>query len=319
MQDWRGNCRPADGELRANCQYFSRLGWALFAQMISMIAVQVVAGGAAGLLAPQLLSHPIFLWTVSTVSAYGVGFPAFCLVIRGVPAPPADRGRLLGPVRFVQVYLIALALLYLTNLITLALTNLVGLLRGQPVENPVDQLAGYPVILTTLLGCVIAPIAEEIMFRGLLLNRLRPYGEKFAVIASALCFGLFHGNLNQVFYAFAIGLVFGYVALRTGRLWQVMLLHAMVNSISVLILPLLEPFGAAGETVLGLLVLGAIILGVVFLVVLAREVHFSPVPTPLPQRWTWRVFFENPGMICFCLLFVALCVVYLLPQGATAG
>ena len=153
------------------------------------------------------------------------------------------------------------------------------------------------------------------MFRRLLLARLRPYGEKFAVVASALCFGLFHGNLNQVFYAFAIGLVFAYVALRTGRLWQVMLLHAMVNSISVLILPLLEPLGAAGEGLLSLLVLVAIAVGIVFLVALRREVRFAPSPSPLSARWTWRVFFENPGVICFCLLFAALCVIYLLPQG----
>lgn len=316
MQDWRVKPlgRPAPAELRTHCQYFSRLGWALFAQMFAMLAVQVAVSALVGLLAPELLYDPIFQWTLSVVSAYGVGFPVFCLVIRGVSAPPAETGRPLGPARFFQVYLIVLALMYLTNMATLAVTTLIGLLRGESVVNPVEQMESYPVILTTLLGCVIAPITEEVMFRGLLLNRLRPYGEKFAVVASALCFGLFHGNLNQVFYAFAIGLVFAYVALRTGRLWQVMLLHAMVNSISVLILPLLEPLGEAGEALLGLLVLAAIAVGIVFLVVLKREVRFAPSASPLSAGWTWRVFFENPGMVCFCLLFAALCAVYLLPQ-----
>lgn len=317
MQDWRVNPlgRPAPAELRTHCQYFSRLGWALFAQMFAMLAVQVVASVLAGLLAPALLYDPIFQWTLSVVSAYGVGFPSFCLVVRGVTAPPVEKGRPLGPARFFQVYLIVLALMYLTNMATLAVTALIGLLRGESVVNPVEQMESYPVALTTLLGCVIAPVTEELMFRKLLLDRLRPYGEKFAVVASALCFGLFHGNLNQVFYAFVIGLAFAYVALRTGRLWQVMLLHAMVNSISALVIPLLEPLGAAGESVLGLLVLAAIVLGIVFLAVLKREVRFSPSPSSLSAGWTWRVFFENPGIACFCLLFVALCVMYLLPQG----
>ena len=317
MQDWRVKSldRPAPSELRVHCQYFSQLGWALFAQMLSMLTVQVVVSALVGLLAPALLSDPIFLWTLSVVSAYGVGFPAFCLMIRRVDARSSELGRPLGPARFFQVYLIVLALMYLTNMATLAFTALIGLLRGETVVNPVEQMESYPVALTTLLGCVIAPITEELMFRRLLLNRLRPYGEKFAVVASALCFGLFHGNLNQVFYAFAIGLVFAYVALRTGRLWQVMLLHAMVNSISVLILPLLEPLGTAGENLLSLLVFMAIVVGIVFLVALRREVRFAPSPSPLSAGWTWRVFFENPGMACFCVLFVALCVIYLLPQG----
>ena len=317
MQDWRVKSldRPAPSELRVHCQYFSQLGWALFAQMLSMLTVQVVVSALVGLLAPALLSDPIFLWTLSVVSAYGVGFPAFCLMIRRVDARFSELGRPLGPARFFQAYLIVLALMYLTNMATLAFTALIGLLRGETVVNPVEQMESYPVALTTLLGCVIAPITEELMFRRLLLNRLRPYGEKFAVVASALCFGLFHGNLNQVFYAFAIGLVFAYVALRTGRLWQVMLLHAMVNSISVLILPLLEPLGTAGENLLSLLVFIAIVVGIVFLVALRREVRFAPSPSPLSAGWTWRVFFENPGMACFCVLFVALCVIYLLPQG----
>ena len=314
MQDWRVNpSGPPDPQvLRAHCQYFSRLGWALFAQMLSMLIVQVVAALPAQLLAPHLLSDPVFLWVLSVVSVYGVSFPIFCLVLRGTPAVrPAER-RPLEPVRFLQVYVICLCAMYLSNYFTLTLLELVGLLRGEAVTNPVNQIAAYPTVLNVLLGCVIAPVTEELMFRKLLLNRLRPYGGRFAVIASALCFGLFHGNLNQLFYAFAIGLVLGYVALRTGCIWQNILLHAMINFISVGLLPLLEPLGEAGTLLLAVLVLGAILLGIVFLVALRRDVYFTPALTPLTTGWTWRVFFENPGVICFCLLSLALCAAYLI-------
>ena len=53
-------------------------------------------------------------------------------------------------------------------------------------------------------------------------------------MASALCFGLFHGNLNQFFYAFLLGLVLAELALSTGCLWQAVLLHALVNLFSIL-------------------------------------------------------------------------------------
>lgn len=315
MEDWRITPprRPDPGELRGHCQYFSRLGWALFAQMIAMLAVQVIVSVPVGLLAPQLLSDPVFLWGLSVVSVYGVGFPIFCLVLRGVPAPPQPEANPLGTARFLQVYVICLCVMYLANYFTLTLTGLIGLLRGEAVTNPVDQIGAYPTILNILLGCVIAPVTEELMFRKLLLDRLRPYGGRFAIIASALCFGLFHGNLNQLFYAVAIGLVLGYVALRTGRIWQNILLHAMINFISVGLLPLLEPLGETGTLLLAALVVGVIILGIVFLIALRRDLRFSPSTADLSAGWTWRVFFENPGVICFCLLSLALCAVYLVP------
>ena len=149
------------------------------------------------------------------------------------------------------------------------------------------------------------------MFRKLLLERLRPYGERFALWISALCFGLFHGNLSQFFYACVIGLALGYVALRTGRVWQPMLLHAMINAVSTILVPLLEPFGAAGDAALSALVLGSIGLGALFFAELRREPLWSDAPGPLPLRWAWRVFFESPGVACFLLLALALCAAWL--------
>lgn len=305
--------RPNPDILRAHCQYFSRLGWAMFAQMMAMLVVQVVAAVPVALLAPQLLSDSVFLWVLSVFSVYGVGFPLFCLVIQAVPPPPRPEARPLGPARFFQCYVICLCAMYLANYLTLALTGLIGLLRGEAVTNPVDQISAYPTVLNLLLGCVIAPVTEELMFRKLLLYRLRPYGDRFALLTSALCFGLFHGNLNQLFYAFAIGLVLGYIALCTGRIRQNILLHAMINFISVGLIPLLEPLGESGTMLLAALVLGAIILGIVFFIALRRELRFAPGTVSLSTGWKWRVFFENPGVICFCLLSLGLCVSYLLP------
>ena len=315
MEDWRITPfgRPDPGELRSHCQYFSRLGWALFAQMMAMLVVQVVAAVPVGLLAPRLLGDPVFLWVLSVVSVYGVGFPAFCLVLRGTAAPSRPAGQPLEPGRFFRAYVICLCLMYLANYFTLTLTGLIGLLRGEAVTNPVEQTAAYPTVLNILLGCVIAPVTEEFMFRRLLLDRLRPYGDRFAVAASALCFALFHGNLNQYFYAFAIGLVLGYVALRTGLIWQNILLHAMINFISVGLIPLLEPLGELGDSILAVVVLGAIFLGIYCLVSLRRKLRFAPSTASLSPGWTWRVFFENPGVVCFCLLSLALCASYLLP------
>lgn len=297
--------------LRGHRERFSRLGWALAAQMAAMLAVQTALLLAAQALAPALVRSGVFLWLVSVLSAYGAGVPAAWLVLRGTEEAPPQPGAPLGPGRFFRSYLAGLGLMYLVNLATLALMGLVGLLRGQTVENPVDNMADYPLVLNLLLGCVIAPVCEEYLFRGLLLNRLRPYGERFAVWASALCFGLFHGNFSQFFYACAIGVLFAGVVLKTGRLRQAMLLHALINFVGTGLIPLLSGLGEAGDWLLTLLVLAAMFVGLAFLPAMRRE--FSPAPgwKGLTAGEAWRCFLANPGMLCFLALFLLLAGSYL--------
>ncbi|WP_291257460.1 CPBP family intramembrane glutamic endopeptidase [Flavonifractor sp.] len=297
--------------LRGHRERFSRLGWALVAQMAAMLAVQTALLLAAQALAPALAGSGVFLWLVSVLSAYGAGVPAAWLVLRGTEEAPPQPGAPLGPGRFFRSYLAGLGLMYLVNLATLALMGLVGLLRGQTVENPVDNMADYPLVLNLLLGCVIAPVCEEYLFRGLLLNRLRPYGERFAVWASALCFGLFHGNFSQFFYACAIGVLFAGVVLKTGRLRQAMLLHALINFVGTGLIPLLSGLGEAGDWLLTLLVLAAMFVGLAFLPAMRRE--FSPAPgwKGLTAGEAWRCFLANPGMLCFLALFLLLAGSYL--------
>lgn len=297
--------------LRGHRERFSRLGWALVAQMAAMLAVQTALLLAAQALAPALVRSGVFLWLVSVLSAYGAGVPAAWLVLRGTEEAPPQPGAPLGLGRFFRSYLAGLGLMYLVNLATLALMGLVGLLRGQTVENPVDNMADYPLVLNLLLGCVIAPVCEEYLFRGLLLNRLRPYGERFAVWASALCFGLFHGNFSQFFYACAIGVLFAGVVLKTGRLRQAMLLHALINFVGTGLIPLLSGLGEAGDWLLTLLVLAAMFVGLAFLPAMRRE--FSPAPgwKGLTAGEAWRCFLANPGMLCFLALFLLLAGSYL--------
>ena len=197
-------------------QPFSRLGWALFAQMAVMLAAQWGVLLLARAARPGLLGEPVFLWAASVLGAYGLGIPAACLVLRGTAAPPAPARRPLGPVRFATLWAGSVGLACLANGATLLLTGLLGRLRGAAVVNPVESIGLYPLPFQLLLAGLIAPAAEELLFRRLLLRRLRPYGERFALVASALCFGLFHGNLNQFFYAFLLGLVLAELALSTG-------------------------------------------------------------------------------------------------------
>lgn len=257
-------------------QPFSRLGWALFAQMAVMLAAQWGVLLLARAARPGLLGEPVFLWAASVLGAYG-----------------------LGPVRFAALWAGSVGLAYLANGATLLLTGLLGRLRGAAVVNPVESIGLYPLPLQLLLAGLIAPAAEELLFRRLLLRRLRPYGERFALVASALCFGLFHGNLNQFFYAFLLGLVLAELALSTGCLWQAVLLHALVNLFSIL-------WGWLGGPV--------VVTGVLMLA--GAMVPFRLIPAllarPDAERGTWRRFLTSPGVLCFGALSLSLALSYLI-------
>ena len=80
-----------------------------------------------------------------------------------------------------------------------------------------------------LYAGILAPITEEILFRGLIQRTMLPFGKKFAIFVSSFTFGLFHGNLIQSPYAFVVGLVLGYVAAEHNILWA-MVLH-MINNL----------------------------------------------------------------------------------------
>ena len=314
MGRWEGRLPGGDRGAAAHRGVFSRVGGALLAQMAGMLAAQGAAMAAAGRLAPQLAGQPLFLGLVGAVSAYGVGFPLFWLVIRPAPAAPAPAARRpLSPAGLGRAFLISMAALYLANLATLLLLGLVGRLRGAPVVNPVDSIQGYPLPFTLLLTCAVAPALEEAAFRGLLLRRLLPYGEKFAVFASALCFGLFHGNLNQLLYTFVLGLIFAYVTLKTGCLGQAVILHALVNLMGAGLPPLAEALGERGDALLGGAAAVFLVCGTLLFLFRVRTISFARGGWPLPEGRKWRLFLLSPGMLCFLLLSAALSARYFLP------
>ena len=80
---------------------------------------------------------------------------------------------------------------------------------------------------------VIAPIMEEILFRGILQDALmRKYGAFVGILIASAVFGIVHLIPQQVVNAFMIGIVLGYIYYRTGALLPVILIHCINNAIS---------------------------------------------------------------------------------------
>lgn len=173
-----------------------------------------------------------------------------------------------------------------------------------PEEDPL-ALALYGVVIA-----VLPAFAEEFAFRGVVLGLLRPFGQTFAVLGSAFVFGIMHGNIVQIPFAFAGGLVFGFVVVRTGSLWPAVLMHFLNNLLSYVqeVLSHTVSDQAYLGFVYGLYLLCALalLLGIRWL--LRRDRSFFRLQDdngdPVPNERKFSRFIGNPGMI-LAMIFVA--------------
>ncbi len=92
---------------------------------------------------------------------------------------------------------------------------------GQDIKN---------VVLMTIYGCIVAPITEELLFRGFVLKNLSRVSQRFGIIVSAVLFGLWHENIGQFVLAFFVGIFMGYLTVKHDSLVPAILCHMAVNT-----------------------------------------------------------------------------------------
>lgn len=172
----------------------------------------------------------------------------------------------------------------------------------------------WVLVLYGITIAVIAPIVEELLFRGMIMQSLRKYGNGFAVVASALMFGLYHGNFVQMVFAFIAGLVMGLVVVRTGSLWTSILIHFINNGISVSI-QMVQRYADENTVnmVNNIIVLSLLVLGAISLIyLLMKDKHFFRGDKPdmfLKLSSKLGAAFFNPGGVAL-IFFAAFLSIY---------
>ncbi len=222
------------GDMKRAKKSFSRVGWGVFIFLALGSALQLMA---LRFISPLLPAGEIYGWLLLFLPLYLVAFPLAILIMGKAPEEKL-REQPLGFTGAVTAVIISVSLMYLGNLIGTLFTYLLAELSGTPAVDPVDMLvSGESVRLRVLFVVVIAPFIEEFTFRKCIIDRLHIYGQKRAVLISALLFGLFHGNFSQFFYAFLLGLVFGTVYVKTARLRYSVILHMFINAMGGILAP----------------------------------------------------------------------------------
>ncbi len=208
-----------------------------------------------------------------------------------------QRNHAMKPASFFMLLFVFLSAQALAQLMTMGLEWFFNLF-DMSVLDSLESMGGSANSVSMLLYMgVAAPIFEEILFRGLVLRSLRPYGKRFAILGSAFLFGIFHGNIIQTPFAFAVGLVLGYVTVEYSMFWAI-LLHTInnlvVGDILTRVCQLVTPW--IGELIFAAVIWGSLLAAVIILIVKRRQVaaYFTgPKIHPL----SLKSFFTAPGIL----------------------
>lgn len=277
--------------------------------LYSLADAWVMDQGAGGMRWLSWLFHSS--WTgllVQYVFVLGAAYPLVWLILRPVPKYEGP-GYPLSLEDFAVCLAAAMGIGYVFSILGNLINLMVSVYSGKSMMdmNPVADMVSDLSPSMVIYACLLGPLMEELMFRGMLLKRARVFGDRTAVVYTALLFGMMHGNLNQFLYATAIGLVLGYAAVKTGRIRHTVVMHVIINSFGMLVAGgeiLLERAGMTGMLFLYDL---AFLAGMLLLIVGAVLILCRYTPTwyrqltlnngaPSPFR---KYVYLNPGFFLY--------------------
>lgn len=300
--------------LRAAEKVYSRAGFAVFTTLAVSTVLQFLLLFLSDILYPDIMSTFWGQWVLTFAPIYLAGFPLGFLILRRLPsrAPEVHDLSRKGGILF---FCVCVCGMYTGNLLGTLITNIIGQLRAVQVVNPLESyVSGTSVGMQILFMVILAPIFEELLFRKKLIDKLGIYGAKTAVVLSALLFGLFHGNLSQFFYAFFLGLAFGYVYVNTGKIHYTIIAHMIINLFGGVISVELLRRATELDRPLGLIVYTACVLisaaaGLILLLLNRHRLSYPSAELELPHGKRFAVSCCNEGMLAAiigCLALIAL-------------
>ena len=318
---------------------FSRIGASLCLMVVIWYALATVLEGALYAAVGGKGEAPNWVTYVgSGVPLYLIAMP-IAVMLMGKSTVIETRKFDMKPGLFFKLLLMCLPMMWAGSVFGSMLSMVLS--NGEATDRVAD-LAMQTNIWNVVFLVIVGPIFEEWLFRKQLIDHTRKYGEKTAILLSGLAFGLFHMNLFQFFYAFLLGLMFGYVYTRTSKLRYSTAMHMIINFNGGVLVPWvltrvdldqLEKVSEAAENgnaaameqwasqnVEGLAIMlvyfvlyGAVILaGFVLLIRNFKRFEFYTAPEELPRGTRAKTVCGNVGMIMFIMVTCMLTAVNLL-------
>lgn len=299
---------------------FSRIGLNYFVYFGVTILLQLLIGLLIRVtdfkLPENLRWMSLFL---SVAPMYLIAMPLTAWLFGKIPEAEKRPEQKLGAEKFWVIFIIGISAMEIGNLIGQGFMLAVKYFTGIEADFKLQEIImNTDIWVVFVVVVLIGPAIEEFLFRRLLIDRIRMYGEGTAVLVSGLIFGVAHGNFYQFFYAFALGAILAYVYCKTSRLRYTVIMHMMINSSSVILLILMkfpgisqimnseiiterQVLAALPGTILILLyelaALGMTIAGIVLFICCFKKITFEKGKIALSGFRRIQTAFFNMGMI----------------------
>lgn len=212
---------------------FSRMGLGCFAAAAISTGLSLLADLIVARVAPGIRGSWIYSVVMQVVIMYCIAIPLGILIIRssGIKAAEPAGGEKMSLGTILYTLIVSSPLILLGIISSNIINNVIAAISGGRASS--SGLSGilteWPLWAVFLIVVVVGPIAEELLFRKALTEALRPWGWKLAAFVSGAAFGLFHGNVEQMVYAFILGVLLACVYLKTGKVIYSIILHMAFN------------------------------------------------------------------------------------------
>lgn len=153
---------------------------------------------------------------------------------------------------------------------------------------------GLGFAIMTVYSCLIAPVTEELFYRGMVMKVFAKANQRFAIVASAVFFGLGHGNIPQFMLAFLIGVFMGHIDMKHNSIVPSVIVHIFINSMVTLLSLATDNVEVVILTNLALI--GAALAGFVMLIIF-RMGNKLPTPTPAQARRGFALAKTSIGVV----------------------
>lgn len=241
-----------------------RIGFSLGVMLIAVYVFSIILSLIADKLG--IGESSIVIYLINAISIYGFGYLAFKLMLIGIPKVAPGEKKRIGFGKLVLLIIVTIGLAQAANLITQIILLVIKALTGIDVNNDVeDIILNTSPLVNFVFAVILAPIFEELIMRGTLMKRLRVYGDKTAIIYTAIAFGLFHANISQIPFAIACGFVFGYALVKSNNIIYPIIIHMALNGFAILMQVFLKYGITMGMVLSVLLVFAAILFCMIFL------------------------------------------------------
>ena len=212
------------------------LAWAAFVLSLTILAYVGQASGSASDTKDVAYRYDT---TVLAIVQYGVILGILLLIARGLPRREAfalrrpdswRRGIGLAALTLVSIWIFAVAYDRVLSLFgNWNPTDEQGLVPDTWEPSHAGAFVAFFVVVTLL-----APIVEELTYRGLGLSLFLPYGTVLAVLVTGIAFGATHGLLVALPVLAFFGVAIGWLRTRTDSVYPGMLLHGTFNGVALL-------------------------------------------------------------------------------------